>query len=61
MIKATINLPEYDVATEPDHKAIGKIVDDELRKHYMGQTIVVRGISSSAHPGKTLDELVEII
>jgi hypothetical protein len=27
----------------------------------MDQTIVVRGIGSSEHPGKTIDELIEII
>ena len=61
MITASINLPDYQVTTEPDHKAIGKIVDDELRKHFMGQTVVVRGISSHDHAGKTINELAEII
>lgn len=56
-----INLPEYHVAAEPNHKAVGKVVDDMLCKHFMGQTLVVRGIGSSEHPGKTIDELVEII
>jgi hypothetical protein len=59
--EVTLALPEYQVTSEPDYKAIGKIVDDELRKHFMGQTIVARGIGSSEHPGKTIDELVEII
>lgn len=54
-------LPRYSVSTEPDHKAIGKLIDDELRRHFMGQTIVVRGISSDAHLGKSIDDLVEII
>lgn len=57
----TIRLPEYRVASEPDYKAIGKIVDDEVRKHFTGRTIVARGIGSSEHPGKTINELVEII
>lgn len=56
-----ISLPEYQITSEPDHEAIGKIVDDELRKHFMGRSIVARGIGSSEHPGKTIDELVEII
>lgn len=56
-----VSLPQYTVNPEPDHKAIGKLVDDELRTHFMGQTVVVRGISSDAHPGKSIDELVEII
>jgi 8-oxo-dGTP pyrophosphatase MutT (NUDIX family) len=57
----TIHLPQYRVDTEPDYKAIGKIVDDELRKHFIGQNLVVRGIGSSEHPDKTVDELIEII
>lgn len=57
----TLHLPQYQITTEPNYKAIGKIVDDELRKHFMGRTIVARGIGSSEHPGKTIDELVEII
>ena len=56
-----IPLPAYQITTEPNHKAIGKVVDNELRKHFMGQTIVVRGIGSSEHPGKTIDQLIEII
>jgi hypothetical protein len=61
MIELTVCIPEYQVATEPDHKTIGKVVDAELQKHFLGQTVVARGIGSSDHPGKTIDELVEII
>lgn len=57
----TIAVPQYQITTEPDYKTIGKVVDDELRKHFMDRAIVVRGISSSEHPGKSVDELVEII
>lgn len=56
-----LTISDYQIATEPDYKTIGKIVDDELRKHFMGRTIVARGIGSSEHPGKTIDELIEII
>jgi len=57
----TIAVPQYQITTEPDYKTIGKVVDDELRKHFTDRAIVVRGISSSEHPGKSVDELVEII
>ena len=57
----TVHLPGYMVDTEPDHIAIGKVVDDCLKKHFLGQTVVVRGLSSGEHPGKSVDELVEII
>jgi hypothetical protein len=56
-----IHLPEYQVNKEPDHKAIGKIVDDEIKKHFMGETILIRGLGSLEHPGKSIDELIEII
>ena len=56
-----VELPGYYVHTEPDHQAIGKVVDDELRKHFMGQKIVVRGVSSAAHPHMSTNELVAAI
>lgn len=56
-----VHLPEYRLDAEPDHVALGKIVDAELKKHFMGQTVVARGIGSSEHPGKSINELMEII
>lgn len=57
----SVNLPDYRVDAEPDYKAVGRVVDDELKKQFMGRTIVVRGIGSQKHPGKSVEELVEII
>jgi len=45
----------------PDDQAIGKVVDDELRKHFLGKSVLVRGIASSEHPDKTIDKLIDII
>lgn len=56
----TVHLPEYKVDTEPNHKAIGKVVDECLKEHFLGQTVVVRGLSSVEHQ-KSVDELIEII
>jgi hypothetical protein len=56
-----VNVPEYTIDREPDHKAIGKIVDDVIKQHFANQTIVVRGLSSKEHPDKTLDQLIETI
>lgn len=56
-----VDLPEYQVDTEPDYRVVGEVVDDELRKYFMGRTVVVRGVGSSEHPGKSVEELVEII
>jgi hypothetical protein len=57
----TVDLPEYHVNDEPDHQVLGEVVDTELKQHFIGRTIVARGISSSKHQNKTTDELVEII
>jgi hypothetical protein len=57
----TIDLPQYQVDSEPHYRAIGRIFDDELKNYFLGQSLVIRGIASSEHPGKTVDELIEII
>lgn len=58
----TICLPQYNFDNgEPDHKTIGTVVDDALRKHFMGQKVLIRGLGSHEHPGKTVDELIGII
>ena len=57
----TIYLPEYQVITKPNYKTIGKIVDAELKKHFVGQTVGLRALGSQEHPGKSIDELIEII
>lgn len=57
----TVSAPDYQVHSEPDHKAIGKQIDAVIKDHFMGRTVVIRGISSLAHHGKTLDELVDVI
>jgi hypothetical protein len=57
-----VTLPEYNFNNgEPDHKAISKPVDEELRKHFMGKKILIRGLGSHEHDGKSVDELIEII
>ncbi len=57
----SVNLPKYNVDTEPDHKAIGKPVDNLLKEHFMGQKVLIRGIGSMEHPDKSADEVIEII
>jgi hypothetical protein len=57
----THHIPEYTVDQGPDHKAIGQKVDEVLKQHFMGQTVLIRGLGSQEHPGKSVDELIEII
>ena len=57
----TIHFPEHQVTTEPNYQAIGVIVDDELKKHFMGQMVGLRALGSGEHPGESIDGLVEII
>lgn len=56
-----ISLPQYQIDSEPDHKTLGKVVDAELKKHLMGQTVLIRALGSMEHYGKSPDELIEII
>jgi len=57
----TVSTPNYQTDTQPDYKAIGAVVDAELKKHFTGQMVGLRALGSQEHPGKTVDELVEII
>ncbi|PIR02898.1 MAG: hypothetical protein COV60_03255 [Candidatus Magasanikbacteria bacterium CG11_big_fil_rev_8_21_14_0_20_43_7] len=57
----TLPLPEYHASPEPDHGAIGKKVDDFLKEHFLGQYVAVRCLSSGDHPGKSVDDLIDII
>ena len=57
----SISAPGYKVDSEPNHNAIGRLIDDELKKHFMGRKILLRGIGLQEHPNKTVDELVRII
>jgi hypothetical protein len=56
-----IDLPQYNIQQEPDSDAISQAVDDVIRKEFFGKSVVVRGIASSEHPDKTVDELIDII
>lgn len=56
-----IALPEYKADVKPDYLAVGLKLDKLLEQHFMGRDIVLRCIGSQDHPGKTLDEVVEII
>ncbi len=57
----TISLPEYGTDQEPDHEVVGKKVDDLIKKYFLGQYVAIRCVSSAEHPGKTTDEMIEII
>ncbi len=56
-------LPEYDVSknlNETEYRIISKKIDDVIKQHYLGQTTVVRGISSSTKEAD-LDEVIRQI
>lgn len=56
-----VDIPNYSVDEAPDDRAIGKILDDTLKKHFMGKQILVRGVASSEHSDKNIDQLIELI
>lgn len=55
------HLAEYQVDQEPNHEVIGKKVDDFIKQYFLGQHVAIRCLGSCEHPGKTADELIEII
>ncbi len=57
----TLQIPNHNPAHKPDHKAIGKKLDNLLKQHFMGKDVVIRCIGSKDHPDLTLDELTDII
>lgn len=57
----SINLPQYTVEHEPDIDRISKAIDDVIKREFKGKSIVVRGIASSEHPGKSVQDLIGII
>ncbi|MSU75796.1 MAG: hypothetical protein EXS55_04775 [Candidatus Magasanikbacteria bacterium] len=56
-----IHLPEYVADKEPDHEAVGVKVDELIKQHWIGQHIAIRCVGSSEHPGKTTDDMIDII
>ena len=56
-----ISIPEHKLGKVPNHIAVGKKLDDLLKKHFMGKKVVIRCIGSQDHPGLSLDELTEIV
>jgi len=56
-----ISLPEYKPNEKPDVLKIGPKLDSLLEKNFYGKLIVIRCISTQDHPGKTPDELADIV
>lgn len=56
-----ISLPEYNFHNKPNFDEIGNKIDSVLKEKYLGMDILVRVLGSQEHPGKTVDDLIEII
>ncbi|HKU18124.1 MAG TPA: hypothetical protein VJP80_02515 [Candidatus Saccharimonadales bacterium] len=57
----TLNVTDYDAGRKPDHKRVGKELDNILKQYFMNKEVVIRCISSQDHEGLSLDELTETI
>ncbi|NKB66767.1 MAG: hypothetical protein GKR89_06890 [Candidatus Latescibacteria bacterium] len=57
----SIALPEYTVDEAPDYIQIGRQVDDLLAEQLGDGAYLIRALSLAEHPGKSLDELGDII
>src|ERR1700761_5094305 len=56
-----ITITDYKPAKAPDHKKVGKKLDDLLKQHFMGKDLIIRCIGSQDHRGLSLDELTDTI
>ena len=56
-----ISAPEYKIDSKPDYMAVGTKIDRLIGSSFEDGKYVVRAIGSSDHPGKSLDEVAEII
>ena len=57
----TINLPEYTVDKKPDFELLGSKIDTILKENFLGQNVVLRALGVQEHPGKTTEELIQIV
>jgi hypothetical protein len=57
----TTSLPGYKPNQKPDCLKIGSKLDSLLKKKFYGKSIIIRCIGMRDHPGKTLDELADIV
>jgi hypothetical protein len=56
-----INLPQYNISTQPNYTQLGNIVDKEIVNTLPNGKYLIRGIGSQDHPNLTYDELIEKI
>jgi hypothetical protein len=56
-----VAIPEYKAGEKPDRLVVGPKIDRLLEEEFLGRRIVIRCIGSQDHPGKTVDELEEIV
>lgn len=56
-----VDLPEYDLKTQPDYIKVGQKVDKEIEYTLTNGQYICRAIGKDDHPQLTLDELVKII
>lgn len=56
-----ITVPEYTVKTKPDWNVIGTKIDKIIKKHFLGKEVVIRCLTISEHPSKSVEDIVNII
>lgn len=56
-----VAIPEYEANAKPDFLKVGPKLDRLLEEHFAGKGVVLRCLGVQDHPGKTLDELTDII
>jgi hypothetical protein len=61
MDQIQVDLPEYNIESEPDYDTLGLVVDQKIEEHLPDGKYIVRAIGSSDHPQLTREELIEKI
>ncbi len=54
-------MPEYTVSSKPDYQAVGYKMDEKIQSIFSGRPLIMRALTVADHPGKSLDDLVQII
>ena len=56
-----IKIPKIYWDNKPDFEKIGRQIDQPLKRHFSGRKVAIRALASEEHPGKSIDQLIEII
>jgi hypothetical protein len=57
----TIKIPEHQPGKVPNHIEVGRKLDNLIKQHFLGKSVVIRCIGSQDHVGININKLTEIL